>query len=1456
MNLLLPAGLLAALLAIPILVMHMLRPRRPREIVSSLLLWGDSGRPMSANQPWQKFRWTLLLLLQLLIVAVFTFALMRPARVETTALAQHTVFIVDASGSMAAADGAPDRLGSAVDRLEELRAELPEGGTASVVVAAPRSAVVLEDDPDPRAFSRVIRRIRTSASHADFEGAFALSEALESPDRPTGFVLVSDGGLTELEQGTAPPGMRFESVGDQSMNRAITSLTVSSTRIGVNATVTVASTGGPAATQTLRVDLDGATVDEREVTIPKGGVVEEAFELPAGARVAAFLEGEDLLGSDNHRYAAATLAGVLKIRILGESTYFVEQLVAALGDVDVVLSPDEAVDLEVYSGVAVPAVPEVAFIAIFPPGGAPGITVFGEVDNPIPTLVADDPVLRDVDFSRIAIADAQLLDVAVGETILGAPGAPLIVRGEAGGIPFFYFAFTLERSNLPIDVSFPILGSRMVGALAGGEETATGITVGDPVPIGRLGGTVIDPRGTRQEVAPGDPAPIADLSGFWTIDPEDGEQRQVAANAAVIESALDPQPLPALPPASAADEGTFEAAPLARSLLPFVIAALIALLLIEIAVSWRSIGVGRFQWYMGVALRVVLIALVLLALVNPVFNRESGEVTTVFVVDVSDSLAAGGVDAAQSWVRSSLADRGDAQSAVVEMGSDALVAVPEGQLPYDEHAPVDPTATNLARGLRLARSMLDGETRERIIVVSDGRVTAGDLPAEIERLQDYGIAVDVHAVEADVVADAAVATVTAPNTVAVDAMYTVAVDIVATIAAQATVEIRDGDTLLELRTVSLSSGHNPIDFEVEAAEAGVQHLDVIVNTPGDAVEDNDSSFVAVEVEGPAQVLIVEGRAENGEVITEALESTGLAVVRVDVAGFPSVEELTAYQAVILLDVDARSFPAGHVENLGTFVSELGRGLIVVGGTQSYALGGYRDTELEALLPLYSELEDLQREANVAEVLVIDTSESMGACHCAPSGEGESNENDPFAGFEEVQGGARKTDIARSAAARAIQVLTANDEVGVLAFNGRQRWAIPLQALPAETVVREGLDSISPNGETRIRPALTEAAEALRDSTKELRHIILFTDGFTSELFDEGFDGTSSSGVDALISQAEDLVAEGITVSVVATGEGAIPALERIAQAGNGRFYPGRDLDEIPEIFVKEARLASRSFINENEYYPTVVSFSPAVGNLASSPPLRGFVATTPKPTADVQLEVGEFSDPLLASWRVGLGRVTSWTSDAGRRWAAEWTEWDGFTDFWSAVVRDTFALSGAQGHQLTATVDDDLLHITLEGSEAWPAGTAPVAHIAYPDGTSEEVSLARSSEFEFSTVAPAWDAGTYAVGVAVESGDQVTTMSALGARSFSTEYLPGETDLDLLVSMSNATGGRGVITARQAFDPEGLETGSHAKTYRWWFLLLAALLWPLDVAVRRIQLRRRDPELRSARRGLLRSTPT
>ncbi|HEY0397838.1 MAG TPA: BatA and WFA domain-containing protein, partial [Acidimicrobiia bacterium] len=435
------------LLAIPIVVLHILRPRRPPVEVSSTFLWRAVARPVSVAAPWQKLRPSTLLAAQLLAVALLAAAAAQPVRPTAARLAEHTVFILDASGSMAATDGSPDRLEDAKDDARDLRRQLPGGGVASIVVADAQPRVVLSASPDPDAFATALNAVNTTAGPADFATAFNLAESVETPGAAVGFVLLSDGGLTEDQQTLLPPGADYRRTGSRATNRAITRLTVEPRGSGLHARVSLRNTGGPAATQTLRLDVDGRTEHTEQVQLPAGANVEKEIDLPGGDRVEAFLEGEDLLAADNHAFATARRRRPLKVLLAGAENVFLDRLFASLPSVTVERSEDArpapGFDLVVYDGVAVPADPGAPFLAIAPPGGATtaGVAVTGEVENPAVALVrSDDALLAGLDLSEVGIAKAQRLTAPSTDVLVGAEGAPLLVRGALGGRPFAYLA--------------------------------------------------------------------------------------------------------------------------------------------------------------------------------------------------------------------------------------------------------------------------------------------------------------------------------------------------------------------------------------------------------------------------------------------------------------------------------------------------------------------------------------------------------------------------------------------------------------------------------------------------------------------------------------------------------------------------------------------------------------------------------------------------------------------------------------------------------------------------------------------------------------------------------------------------------------------------------------------------------------------------------------------------------
>ncbi|HET9442899.1 MAG TPA: VWA domain-containing protein, partial [Acidimicrobiales bacterium] len=917
-----PAGLFLLALAVPIVVLHVLRPRRPPVVVSSTWLWEQVTRPVSSATPWQRLRVSTLLVLQLLAVALLALAVAQPVRVTDAPLALHTVFVVDTSGSMAATDGDPDRLGEARRRAADLRRQLPVGGRASLVDASAQARVALSASPDRRAFDDALRRLRVTPGGADFAAAFTLAESLETPDAPLGIVLLSDGGLSTADRRLLPPGTRYVRVGSRSTNRAVTRLVAEPQGSGLRALVTVRNTGGQAATQVLRLDVDGRTAVTQRLRLPAGAVVERRVDLPAGDRVEAFLEGEDLLAADDHAYAVAARRPAVRVVLAGEDDPFLGRLLAAMPGVTVERSPAGtaagAADLVIYNRVAVPAEPTTPFLAIASPGGAPGVTVTGTVERPAVTLVrSDEALLADLDLSSVAVAEAQRVSAPGDEVLVAAAdGSPLLVRGSRAGRPFAYLSFALGDSDLPLQVAFPILGDRLVTELAGAGLPPSDLRVGQPLPV--VGPARLRvPGGAVRQVAAGAPAPVAERAGFHTVG-QDGRPDQVlAVNADPAESTLRPADSLPTPEPVAVDGERPEAGEV--PLLGWVVAVLLAVLLAELVVSRRAVGVPRRQWRAGLVVRGAIVALLLGALLGLSLPTVGRGTATMFLVDGSDSMGVAGRDEALRWVREALAAQpGRARAGVAVFGGDARLelTVQRDALLLDLAATVDTSRTNLAGALRLAGAVLPADARRRVVIVSDGRPTEGDAATEAARLRGDGVQVDVHTVAARGGADVAVSRIEGPARASQGEAVALEAHVEATTAGPARVTLqRDGRTVEE-RLVELAPGDNTVTFTQPAGEPGVARFRLDVSSAGDSRPENDAAYAAVDVEGPARVLLAEGAPGNGEVLAAALRAAGLQVDVVAAAALPALDELAGYRATVLVDVDARSLSDDQVATLG------------------------------------------------------------------------------------------------------------------------------------------------------------------------------------------------------------------------------------------------------------------------------------------------------------------------------------------------------------------------------------------------------------------------------------------------------------------------------------------------------------------------------------------------------------
>jgi Mg-chelatase subunit ChlD len=815
-----------------------------------------------------------------------------------------------------------------------------------------------------------------------------------------------------------------------------------------------------------------------------------------------------------------------------------------------------------------------------------------------------------------------------------------------------------------------------------------------------------------------------------------------------------------------------------------------------------TVPARQHRW--AVAARLATLTLVVLAAAQPTFALEVPERTVLFVLDRSASIPAAARSAQEGSVAEALdASRPGDVTGVAVFGEELKIdaALAQDRRPEPVRTTVKDAATDLAAALRSAAVLLPTEGSRRIVLFTDGVETEGDGRSAAADLAEQGIAVDVVRQTTGRGPDAVAEGVRVPSTARVGENILATVVVRANSAGPAQLLVQAGAGDIDVLEVTLQPGLNEFTVEYPAVESGFLRIGARIDAAFDSRVENDVAEGLVRVLGPAQIAVVEGKTGDAEEVLQGLRAGGLEADLL--SAIPSDNALLSYDAVVLVNVPAP--PAAETERLAAYVEDLGRGLVVVGGDRSFGLGRYENTALEELLPVNSNPDDLVRRQKVAEVLVIDTSGSMGACHAR---------GDSF-----IEGGINKTDISRAGAAAAIEALTGQDRVGVLAFSSGFDWAIPLGPKPDAASAEAALGTLTPQGDTEIATGLREALAQLRGAEEELRHIVLFTDGW---------DPNEAN----LLPVAGEIADSGITLSVVGTGEGAGTTLQRMAQLGGGRYYEGRDLGAIPEIFVEETLTVARSLAQEGSFLPMLGDRSQVTADLEATPPLYGYVLTRPKTTAQLPLLIGE-EDPLLATWQRGLGRVSVWTSDATARWSADWLPWEGYVDFWGKVVGDV--LPAGRETPPDVEVSGGLLTITYDAGDV-PLDAAAVATVRSPDGDVEVVPLNRTSVTEFRGQVRVSDSGAYWVAVAVEdSGATVASGSSGAVSSYAEEFAFRDPDGGLLADIASLPGGRLDPDMGSVFDPAPV-TGKARRVVWPWLAAAALAFFMADVTLRRLVL--------------------
>lgn len=850
------------------------------------------------------------------------------------------------------------------------------------------------------------------------------------------------------------------------------------------------------------------------------------------------------------------------------------------------------------------------------------------------------------------------------------------------------------------------------------------------------------------------------------------------------------------------------------------------------------------------ALRVLVIVLLAVALARPMWEQRGEGVTVSVVLDRSQSIP---LPLKQSSVeilkRATEQDdrKPDDRIAVITVARDAqIVAMPDKHSAVDIGPDVgDRTATNLAEAVRMALAIAPDDTANRILIASDGNETIDSVLQAAEIAEANKIPIDTLLLEYQHDREVVFEQLRSPTRARVGQSVPLTMVLRSQGHSSGTVTLRNNDETIDLNGDEPGAGL-PVTLEPGKPRNIRLDIDITDSMPhrfeatfepddptSDRISQNNTAMSVTFVSGPGRVLVIDGGETESNALMQALAESDIQAERKSPEALGGgIVFLSAYDAVILVNTPRWQFSDDHDRMLRSYVHDLGGGLAMLGGPQAFGAGGWIDSELAKALPVKLNPPQTRQMPRGALGLIMHATEMP-------------------------QGNFWGQKVAESA----IKALSRLDYVGIVEFNwggggpgpviNGCRWAFGPELLGDKQAALAATRRMVQGDMPDFGSSMQLALNGIQPLPAGQKHVIIISDG------------DPSAPPMNLINQYKQA---GITITtVMISGHGT--ALHRdimrgIANDTGGNFYQVRNPKQLPEIFIKEAQVVSRSLIQEGDVYdPRVVSGmpGPAEGH-QQVPSIEGYVLTVPREglaQTPIIVPTSEGDDPVFAHWNYGLGKAIAYTSDITGRWGSRWLSWNNFKSFWEQAVRWVMRpstpeyLPGAAANlTMDAHLEGDSAVVKVEAVNADASFLnflETQARIINPDNTSEPLSLQQTGPGQYHGRFEVGEAGFYLVNVMYQSGSGDSAVrgnvQAAVTVPFSEEFRAVSHNAALLRELADRTGGRplsaGSPEVAQIFERRQLPVPKSPKSIWDLLAIIAAALFVFDVAARRLTI---DPK--------------
>lgn len=1366
---------LTFLILVPVIILlYLLKQKVKDEPFSSTLLWQEIYKNLEARTPFEKLKQNILMYLQILLMLLLIFALMAPVLKKGGKAQENVILVLDNSASMEYQyDDKDTRLQYSIKEAKKEIDALSEDAVVTLISCGSEAAVVYQGK-DKTTLKARLSGLKTELEAGNLNQAANVVNSVIADMENVRVICYTDTDFAseELTKGNKKAVLVVEDIYSKGENCSLDYVNYSAEKDVVEALCKVTNYGEEEVTQDVSLYMNSDIVDVQSVTVKPGESETIYFEpqkmtLDGSAVLKAELSDRDSLPTDNSQSIAVVAAKERKVLLLSEGNVFLEKALSLDDSVTVYKSDNAGVlnqtediyDLYVFDGIGLPddfdvsKLPEQAgYLFLNYDKDFYGKQYMGKESEVTDTVLgfSDSPVTQYIEDYTFGITKAVTYTIPDW-------GVPFL-KTESGGIVGYYgmaeqhnigvLGFDIHNTDFALQTEFPIFMSQLCDVLLGTNAEVKEIT---NFPV----------------------AEESDVTPVNSVTIKGNQSRKKTGG---------------------------------RAIRNFLLAAVILLLIIEWIVYIKQVNSSKKKQFLVV--RCLLFLIVILAMAGISVTKKQKKTETIFLVDVSDSMS-GNQKELEEYIRKMVGEMPEKNlCGVVAFGKDTAVDQFLSDKKIFSKFTVQPvtTATNIEKAVQSAASMFDEGVTKRLVLITDGSENEGSMSLCATVLK--GNEVELYAVSMEdsigTNSEVYIDDLSAPNIIHVGDHYNVSVSVTSNVETDAVLSLYAGRNLKGQQEIHLNKGKNQFVFEDTGVEGTIAQYKAVIEPQEDTIAVNNTYVTYADIEAKPRVLFVEGKADEGKEFEKVLTAANIDYDKVTPKGAPvSLSELNQYKAVITLDVYYDDLREGFVKSLESYVKDFAGGYICIGGENSYALGNYRGTVLEDILPVNMDLQGEKEIPKMAMAMVIDQSGSM----CEPS-----EDNTSVTGL----------DLAKQAAISGVSELRNSDEAGILAFDDTYHWIVPIAQLSDVEKVKDEISTIAYGGGTSIYPAFQEAYSQILKSDAKIKHIILLTDGQDEyNRYDSLFH---------LVNQA------GITVSTVAVGKEADQkTLSNIAQQCGGRYYYTDVNNSIPRIFAQEVYLSTNTYLINEEFYPTITSNNEMIKEVFDEgcPALYGYIATTPKQTADVILESAG-GDPVLSTWQCGLGRTVAWNSDGTNEWTADYATWDNYPMLWSNIINYVTSDTGLGEDNLEVVKEGNAAVISYETKD-YDKNTKVAAVVTDENGNTKEVSLDAVKPGVFETNVDMDEIGIYSVSVRKMSGKEVEkNYNTAYANQYSAEYQFGDSETDFAAFVKQAGGKE--ITLKDNIWKENQSAVKSKVSLTIPLLILAVLLLLFDIVIRRFSL--------------------